>query len=169
MEQMSVDSFGLLQSEEIMSALSARDVIRAFAAPAVHVNRQIARRLRRSTQFKDRTRRLRTGFRVRQTPARYQNVRGDGDATRLSTISSESPVINILEGGTRQRRTRSYRGVQGGGRSTGRVAPLRIVQTALEQTQEGEIEQQYATYLNGPQGFEKIIRRAAARRPRRDR
>ena len=110
------------------------------------------------------------GFRVRQTPARYQNVRGDGDATRLSTIYSESPVINILEGGTRQRRTVSYRGRKGGGRSfTGRVAPLRIVQTALDQTQDGEIEQQYAEYLNSPQGFEKIIRRAAARQPRRDR
>lgn len=168
MEQMAIQSFGLLQAQEIMSALSDRDTIRAFAAPAVHVNRQITRRLRRSTQFKDRTKLLRTGLSARQTPLRYARVRGDNDATRLSTIYSRSPVINILEGGTRQRRTRSYRRRAGAGRNTGKVPPLRIVQTVLNQTQDGEIEQQYGTYLNGPQGFEKIIRRAAARKPRRD-
>lgn len=167
MERIDLQTFGFLQSEEIMSALSDRDIIRAFATPANHVNRQVARRLRRSTQFKDRSGRLRRGFRVRQTPARYQRVAGDPEATRLSTVQSQSPVINVLEGGTVERRTRTYRGRRGG-RRTGRVRPLRIVETALQQTQEGEVVQQYATYLNGPQGLERVFRRAAARAPRRD-
>ena len=151
-----------------MKALSDRDVIRAYAAPAVHVNRQITRKLRRSRQFKDRTHLLRRGLSARQTPARYQPVRGDADAVRLSTIYSRSPVINILEGGTTERRTRSYRKVKGRGRRTGRVKPLRIVQSVLNTVQSGDIIRQYAEYLNGPQGLDKTIRRAAARKPRRD-
>ena len=133
--------------------------IRAFAAPAVHVNRQVTRRMRRSTAWKDRSGLLRRGLSARlDAPALSQGCAATRDATRLSTIYSRSPVINILEGGTAQRKTRHRR--------TGRVQPLRIVETAVQQTQQ-DIVPEYTRYLNGPQGLEKVIRRAADRVPQR--
>ena len=159
--EVSIESLGLLQSQEIMKELGDRDILKAFAAPAVAVNRRVVQRLKSSTRFQDRSGNLRRGFSARRTPARYNSVRGDREATRLSTIYSRSPVIAILEGGTRSRRTRS-------GRRTGRVQPRRIVETAAQATQP-EVVPEYAGYLNGPRGLERVIRRAAKRKPRRDR
>ena len=83
-----IESLGLLQSQEIMKELGDRDLIKAFADPAVAVNRRVVRRLKSSTRYQDKTGALRRGWSARRTPARYNTVRGDSDATRLSTIFS---------------------------------------------------------------------------------
>ena len=159
--EVSIESLGLLQSQEIMKELGDRDLIKAFADPAVAINRRVVRRLKSSTRYQDQTGALRRGWSARRTPARYNTVRGDSDATRLSTIFSASPVIQILEGGTKERRTRS-------GRRTGRVSPRSIVETAVQATQP-EVVPEYAGYLNGPRGLDRVIRRAVKRKPRKDR
>lgn len=154
-----IETFGLLQAEEIMRELSDRDIMRAFATPAVAVNRKVVARLKRSVRFRDQSGRLRRGFSARQTPQTYTVVRRDPEGTRLSTVYSREPTINILEGGTVQRRYR--------GRNRGRVQARHIVQTALEQTTP-EAVPVYTQYLNSPRGLQRVVERAAARKPRRD-
>ena len=152
-----LETFGLLQSEEIMAALGSRETIRAYADPAVAVNREVVRRMKASVRFRDRTGNLRRGFSVRKTARRYQRVRADRHGIRLSSVFSRSPVINVLEGGTGERQTRTRR--------TGRIMPRRIVDTAARSV---EPETIYRQYLNGPQGLERTVARAAARKPRKD-
>ena len=154
-----IETFGLLQAEEIMRELSDRDIFMAFAAPAVAVNRRVVARLRQSVRFRDQSGRLRRGFSARRTPASYAVVRHDREGTRLSTVYSREPTINILEGGTVQRRYR--------GRNRGRVQARHIVQTALDRTLPEAIPT-YTQYLNSPRGLQRVVERAAARKPRRD-
>ena len=155
-----LETFGLLQSEEIMAQLGSRDTIRAYADPAVAVNREVVRRMKLSMRFRDRTGNLRRGFSARKTAQRYLRVRGDRTATRLSSVFSRSPIINVLEGGTQERRQRR-------GRRTGRISARRIVETAARSV-EPEVQTIYREYLNSPRGLERTVQRAAARKPRRD-
>ncbi len=155
-----IESLGLLQAQEIMESLPADLVEKAYARPAVAVEREIAKRLRRSTAYRDKSGTLRKNWRARQTPKRYRGVRGEANQVQLAQLQA-APHVHLLERGTAPRRTKR-------GRHTGRVVPRRFIERALKQIAPRTVPI-YTSYLNGPQGLSKVVREAAKRRPRRDR